>query len=79
MCFVLICFLDENFSEESDEGDESDDDDDGDDDDDDDFELPGNLNSSQCYYFLSIKTIYIYIKETETFTQFQKSAWTMSL
>ena len=59
MCFILICFLDEHFSEESDKEDESDDDED----DDDDFKLPGNLNSSQCYYFSSIKTICIYIKK----------------
>ena len=59
LCFnILISFLDEYFSEESDEEDESDNDD---------IKLPGNLNSSQCYYFLSIKTIRIYIKKTETF------------
>ena len=50
--------MDEHFSEESDEEDESDDDD---------IKLPGNLNSSQCYYFLSIKTICTYIKNIETF------------
>ena len=61
MCFILICFLDEHFSEESDAEDESDDDED----DDDDFKLPGNLNSSQCYYFSSIKTICIYIKKKQ--------------
>ena len=58
MCFILTSLLDEHFSEESDEEDESDDDD---------IKLPGNLNSSQCYYFLSIKTICTYIKNTETF------------
>ena len=51
---ILISFLDEYFSEESDEEDESDNDD---------IKLPGNLNSSRCYYFLSIKTICIYIKK----------------
>ena len=58
MCFIVISLLDEHFSEESDKEDESDDDD---------IKLPGNLNSSQCYYFLSIKTICTYIKNTETF------------
>ena len=54
LCFnILISFLDEYFSEESDEEDESDNDD---------IKLPGNLNSSRCYYFLSIN-----IKKTETF------------
>ena len=66
MCFILIIlisFLDEHFSEENDEEDKSDNDD---------IKLPGNLNSSQFYYFLSIKTICIYIKKTETFAWFQK-------
>ena len=53
MC-LLMFFLDGHFSEESDEEDESDDDD---------IKLPGNLHSSKCYYFLSIKTICIYIKK----------------
>ena len=47
MCFILICFLDEHFSEESDAEDESDDDED----DDDDFKLPGDLNSLSVIIF----------------------------
>ena len=55
---ILISFSDEHFSEEGDAEDESDNDD---------IKLPGNLNSSRCYYFLSTKLLCIYIKKTETF------------
>ena len=50
MYFILICVLGEDFSGEGDEVDESDGDY---------IKLPGNLNSSKCY-FLPVKTTCIY-------------------